>query len=651
MKYVLIPVYSARSHSELNIKVSMLDQLKKWYDLDIQENQPTYFISYTDINKIGLNPQFRYHNPLGVYCYPVRTIYERVTNDTVPFASDRPFIQVVKRTTEQVLDDGYTKGQYERDKQRLEKLFNTIDKSSLPNRFSGLLNYIKRRYHKSIEESEDITFQSLLSISNSLAKSNSDINNTECKQIFYIWSLTQCLAILIDEKKNPFIWNAILRKNLQYELVVDNGLGYIHHHEYTQAVFLITSAYKQVDTILTKKEEVREKHVTIDGKNYDVNRLPNGLSVNGDLDVSYTSIIKLPDNLTIKGKLIAKDTNINLLPKNLKVGGSIILSESKITKLPDNLTVAGDLNIAFTKIRKLPNNLTVKGDLDLSGSDITDFSPAPRVTGDIDLSYTEKLRTMDDGLVVNGDMRLYKSHIDTLPNRLTVEGDLDAEHSYIDKLPKDLKVEGRITTSIKQKIDGKIFNINSLPKGLVVKNSLYLEDTPLKHLPDNLTVNGNLNISNTRLTKLPNNLTVKGDLIFHLNYKEANKINVPNSIKVDGDIESWFIKKIDNKIYNICKLPNGLTVPCDLIIEDTKRETNQYYITLPEDLTVNNDLVLCNSHIQFSNNCTVKNDLHLEYAEVKFAKSLSVNGNMYIKGSNITRIPPGVKVGGKIIGK
>src|ERR1035437_5384125 len=92
-------------------------------------------------------------------------------------------------------------------------------------------------------------------------------------------------------------------------------------------------------------------------------KIPNNLTVNGNLDLSNTKITSLPDNLTVKGSLYLSNTKITSLPNNLTVNGTLDLRNTKITSLPNNLTVNGNLYLTNTQITSLPDNLTVKGSL------------------------------------------------------------------------------------------------------------------------------------------------------------------------------------------------------------------------------------------------------------------------------------------------
>jgi len=56
------------------------------------------------------------------------------------------------------------------------------------------------------------------------------------------------------------------------------------------------------------------------------------LNVEGDLDLSYTSITSIPDNLQVGGSLDLENTNIETLPNNLKVERSLFLDNTPLAE-------------------------------------------------------------------------------------------------------------------------------------------------------------------------------------------------------------------------------------------------------------------------------------------------------------------------------
>ena len=142
--------------------------------------------------------------------------------------------------------------------------------------------------------------------------------------------------------------------------------------------------------------------------------LPNGLKVDGDLDLRYTNITSLPTDIQVKGELNLRNSSIKSLPSDLEVGGDLVLMYSQIEKLPDNLTVNGRLDLESCKnLQSLPNGLKVKGNLDLRNTNITSLPSDLEVNGDLilyrtpiaDMYTKEQIRKMIPR--VKGNLILY----------------------------------------------------------------------------------------------------------------------------------------------------------------------------------------------------------------------------------------------------
>ena len=165
-----------------------------------------------------------------------------------------------------------------------------------------------------------------------------------------------------------------------------------------------------------------------------------------------------------------------------------------------------------------------RGDLDLTGAPENLVLPKDfNVWGDLDLART-KLKTLPEGLVVDGNLWIEQSDIETLPEYLRVYGSLSANQSKLVELPEGFVAEGNlhiVDVQIKRfPSDFKIGrNINAfksgleqLPEGLTVKGTLRLGHTPLRKLPNNLTVKGDLDIADTNVDDVPENLNIEGRL-------------------------------------------------------------------------------------------------------------------------------------------
>ena len=51
-------------------------------------NPENLAVTFTEIDKVGINPQTKHKTPLGIYLYPLNYVIERKMN--VPFVKDQP---------------------------------------------------------------------------------------------------------------------------------------------------------------------------------------------------------------------------------------------------------------------------------------------------------------------------------------------------------------------------------------------------------------------------------------------------------------------------------------------------------------------------------------------------------------------------------
>jgi hypothetical protein len=63
------------------------DLLKKYIDKKAQNNLP-YFVHYSNLNILSLNPNNTYGTPLGIYAYPL------ISNVSENFATERKYAHI-----------------------------------------------------------------------------------------------------------------------------------------------------------------------------------------------------------------------------------------------------------------------------------------------------------------------------------------------------------------------------------------------------------------------------------------------------------------------------------------------------------------------------------------------------------------------------
>ena len=127
----LYVISEARKNPDMNPKISAYDALRKYKD------DSDIYITFTEINKVGIFPMSGFNTPNGIYTYPLQQIWKeyridqkRSISQAVPFAGDRPHIQVLRlKNKKGFVDDmykDYTSSDYDKDIEKIRELFSTI---------------------------------------------------------------------------------------------------------------------------------------------------------------------------------------------------------------------------------------------------------------------------------------------------------------------------------------------------------------------------------------------------------------------------------------------------------------------------------------------------------------------------------------------
>lgn len=210
-----------RKNPELNPKVSALKSLEKYKDDD------SYFITFTSIEKVGLNPKTPFSTPVGVYAYKLKDVYDELLEKNYLFGVDRPSVNVIQLNTNKILDlENYSNKK--QDLQKLKKIYESEFKDSFENMV------------KEFESSKHLLYPI----------------NTDGK---YVYGLMNHISNKKSGKsgqvqKSMVYFNVLLRK-MGYDVVIDRT-GTIHLLQPSQAVFLTPSSYKVVEKIINKNYDV-----------------------------------------------------------------------------------------------------------------------------------------------------------------------------------------------------------------------------------------------------------------------------------------------------------------------------------------------------------------------------------------------------------
>lgn len=310
-------------------KESFLPIIKK---LEKYKDDPDIYISFTELVKLGINPQTEFKTVAGVYAYPLKEMWHDVEVWNIPYARGNPYVQIIKHTR---------KGKYILD-------IGNMNKSEYDENIDKLRNF----YLKNIKKSKSSDFDNFIDDVEYRSKHNSD--GGTLYYAIYLLSFEEKDQMNPEFKKRTvaMLQNYIWRKVLGYNMIGDiSGKGIIHPNEKQQAVFLDKTAYDHIDTLLNKHYRLALIN-TMDGfKEYlqytglskiDIEETKNGLIIRDDLMIDGFKSPKLTFPIhTVEGTFSIIDSNIVTLQNcPVKVGEDYICFNNKLKSLeyaPSNI--------------------------------------------------------------------------------------------------------------------------------------------------------------------------------------------------------------------------------------------------------------------------------------------------------------------------
>lgn len=214
----------------------------------------SYFISFVNIEKLGLNPKSKYETPLGIYCYRLADYHEEIT-------------YVHNKFAEIAEQEYYAKGK-EKDVLRMEKA--RKEDWNLRHIFPFATNadyiYFFQHIHGNLldlqaysESDLEEDYRKLVNgygFTLSMCEDPPLVDTPGGKLWNYTYFLAKKLSVT---NKYPVIWNKIFQY-LGYIGATDNGDGIIHGNEIKQTVFFTNSVLKK-KTVLENKTKTIDKNI------------------------------------------------------------------------------------------------------------------------------------------------------------------------------------------------------------------------------------------------------------------------------------------------------------------------------------------------------------------------------------------------------
>ena len=208
--------------------------------------------------KLGVNANSPWDTPLGIYAYPLATIWPEIeaagSVRAVPFAGDQPYIHVLRYTgPESALLEiaGYTAGDLERDMATLRRLYGEQPFYAKAERDA----FVEREPEMDEDPESVAAFRlpvwKLWNLTGRIAHELAYNNTVQRVSHHRVVGREQTYALASGSK--ALKWNTVLRQ-LGYSGAVDReGQGVIHPNEPVQAVFLTKPVIAVVEVIRNRR--------------------------------------------------------------------------------------------------------------------------------------------------------------------------------------------------------------------------------------------------------------------------------------------------------------------------------------------------------------------------------------------------------------
>lgn len=222
MKTLRTLLSEKRSNPSLNPTLTAYEQLKKYKGKGV-------YITFTSVNKVGINPNNKFKTPTAIYTYPLDGVWHHMKKfkdaSNVPFAGKADHIAILKPRGNFIQDISktYTKDMYDKDLAKLRKMYPQKDPYEIGIEWS-------------IQEGAQRSF-----------------NRSWGGKM---WNITRYVSYnhnLKGADNTVHKWNKIWR-NLGYDGIGDTS-GIIHYNEPVQAIFLSIKGINHIETIMNRSSK------------------------------------------------------------------------------------------------------------------------------------------------------------------------------------------------------------------------------------------------------------------------------------------------------------------------------------------------------------------------------------------------------------
>lgn len=225
-----------------------------WEMADKYKHDKSVFITFTDIDKVGINPQSKYNTPIGIYCYPLvefayrhlpdfpnKEMYSNSVGEYAPFAGHSKYVSFLKLSGKggKFVDDmykDYGSDDYDRDIEKLKKLYG----ASYPKQ-SLFIDYIVLNattvINDTLDHERDIDDRRLLLVAHTLLLKYGKKTQEKEKDVFYFLKI---YAKDRDKSKLEKNLKYLFQEGISLEDIIDEGLTTAKHQNPVTSMWNIT---------------------------------------------------------------------------------------------------------------------------------------------------------------------------------------------------------------------------------------------------------------------------------------------------------------------------------------------------------------------------------------------------------------------------
>lgn len=220
-------LFEIRRNPEMNPHVSPFETIVQY------KNNEDVFATFTDIQKVGINPQSSYNTPIGIYSYPIDYLiaYSEKNAKTkgeleAPYRGDASFVTVFEQNGDLLNTKEYN--DLENDREILSEWL--IDKMK---KKSEVLKSVSLKSFASVEDGFSI--DELVERYFTMLENRANIKSPAGRLWAILYFMSDDIARDFGTKP-PILWSKLLLNVLGYDGVYDPGLSIIHPNEPYQAV-------------------------------------------------------------------------------------------------------------------------------------------------------------------------------------------------------------------------------------------------------------------------------------------------------------------------------------------------------------------------------------------------------------------------------